>query len=274
MSFETEAPKLWLQYSESNDFFPETMDFLQKIGFVSILSIDMDIKYSFQKTSWNTIIQGAEIETYDNDHTINDNFFVHKMTIPWETAITRSLVYVKLNQKKSVSIKDIAGFVRSFPMVSLLIFFVLSLFASFLPWVIWGIGKFFLIINSIAIVIFLFFFIYKLIKYVTEITKMWSKSMQDYMITYTNPYDLKIFTKAAKDKISELGKTWITDIAINRNTLYIKEDLMDDSKISLIWLIFWKRKAISSEEKEKVMDKMIDVLSDQNLLDIFKDDDN
>ena len=252
MSFETEAPKLWLQYSESNDFFPETMDFLQKIGFVSILSIDMDIKYSFQKTSWNTIIQGAEIETYDNDHTINDNFFVHKMTIPWETAITRSLVYVKLNQKKSVSIKDIAGFVRSFPMVSLLIFFVLSLFASFLPWVI----------------------IYKLIKYVTEITKMWSKSMQDYMITYTNPYDLRIFTKAAKDKISELGKTWITDIAINRNTLYIKEDLMDDSKISLIWLIFWKRKAISSEEKEKVMDKMIDVLSDQNLLDIFKDDDN
>ena len=274
MSFETEAPKLWLQYSESNDFFPETMDFLQKIGFVSILSIDMDIKYSFQKTSWNTIIQGAEIETYDNDHTINDNFFVHKMTIPWETAITRSLVYVKLNQKKSVSIKDIAGFVRSFPMVSLLIFFVLSLFASFLPWVIWGIGKFFLIINSIAIVIFLFFFIYKLIKYVTEITKMWSKSMQDYMITYTNPYDLRIFTKAAKDKISELGKTWITDIAINRNTLYIKEDLMDDSKISLIWLIFWKRKAISSEEKEKVMDKMIDVLSDQNLLDIFKNDDN
>ena len=274
MSFETEAPKLWLQYSESNDFFPETMDFLQKIGFISILSIDMDIKYSFQKTSWNTIIQGAEIETYDNDHTINDNFFVHKMTIPWETAITRSLVYVKLNQKKSVSIKDIAGFVRSFPMVSLLIFFVLSLFASFLPWVIWGIGKFFLIINSIAIVIFLFFFIYKLIKYVTEITKMWSKSMQDYMITYTNPYDLRIFTKAAKDKISELGKTWITDIAINRNTLYIKEDLMDDSKISLIWLIFWKRKAISSEEKEKVMNKMIDVLSDQNLLDIFKDDEN
>nr|MBR6100055.1 hypothetical protein [bacterium] len=49
---------------------------------MSILSIDMDIKYSFQKTSWNTIIQGAEIETYDNDHTINDNFFVHKMTIP------------------------------------------------------------------------------------------------------------------------------------------------------------------------------------------------
>jgi hypothetical protein len=31
--------------------------------------------------------------------------------------------------------------------------------------------------------------------------------MQDYMITYTNPYDLRIFTKAAKDKISELGKT-------------------------------------------------------------------
>jgi hypothetical protein len=33
---------------------------------------------------------------------------------------------------------------------------------------------------------------------------MGSKSMQDYMVTYTNPYDLRIFTKAAKDKFSEL----------------------------------------------------------------------
>ena len=68
----------------------------------------MDIKYSFQKTNWNTVIQGAEIETYDNDHMINDNFFVHKITIPKETSITRSLVCVKLNRTKSVSLKDIA----------------------------------------------------------------------------------------------------------------------------------------------------------------------
>ena len=98
--------------------------------------------------------------------------------------------------------------------------------------------------------------------------------MQDYMVTYTNPYDLKIFTKAAKDKITELGKAWITDLAINRNTLYIKEDLIDDSKVSIIWLIFWKRKAVSTEEKEIIMNRMIDVLSDQNLLDIFKEDDD
>jgi len=254
MSFETEAPKLWLQYSESNDFFPETMDFLQKIGFISILSIDMDIKYSFQKTSWNTIIQWAEIETYDNDHTINDNFFVHKMTIPRETNITRSLVYVKLNQKKSVSIKDIAWFIRSFPMVSLLILFFLSLL------IVWTtIWKILLVFNWIVLF---------------KLTKMGNTTMQDYMVTYTNPYDLKIFTKAAKDKITELGKAWITDLAINRNTLYIKEDLIDDSKVSIIWLIFWKRKAVSTEEKEIIMNRMIDVLSDQNLLDIFKEDDD
>jgi len=79
----------------------------------------MDIKYSFQKTNRDSIIQGAEIETYDNDHTINDNFFATKITIPRKTNITRSLLYIKLNQKKSVSIKDIAGFIRSFPMVTL-----------------------------------------------------------------------------------------------------------------------------------------------------------
>jgi hypothetical protein len=47
---------------------------------------------------------------------------------------------------------------------------------------------------------------YKLLKYLFELTKMGNTTMQDYMVTYTNPYDLKIFTKAAKDKITELGK--------------------------------------------------------------------
>ena len=267
MSFEEEAPKLWLQYSENNDFFPETIDFLQKIGFISLLSIDMDIKYSFQKTNRDSIIQGAEIETYDNDHTINDNFFATKITIQRRTNITRSLLYIKLNQKKSVSIKDIAGFIRSFPMVTL--GFILIIWMLFITTFL---GKFILIFNWIVIFIYLLFFAYKLTKYLFELTKMWSKSMEDYMVTYTNPYDLRIFTKQAKEKFSELGKLWITDIAIDRNTLYIKEDLIDDSKVSMIGLILWKRKTVNNEEKERIMNNMINILSDQNLLDIFKED--
>ena len=69
-----------------------------------------------------------------------------------------------------------------------------------------------------------------------------------------------------------MGKLWITDIAIDRNTLYIKEDFIDDSKVSMIGLIFWKRKTVSNEEKERIMNNMINILSDQNLLDIFKED--
>ena len=49
---------------------------------------------------------------------------------------------------------------------------------------------------------------------------------------------------------------------------------MDDSKISMLGLIFWKRKTVSAEEKEKIMDNMINILSDQNLLDIFKEEDD
>lgn len=268
MSFENSAPKLWLQYSESNDFFPETIDFLQKIGFISILSIDMDIKYSFQKTNWNTVIQGAEIETYDNDHMINDNFFVHKITIPKETSITRSLVYIKLHKQKSFTIKDFAGFVRSIPMVSLLIFFLITLI---IPWVV---GTFFRWISWIALFIFLIFFVYKLLKYFFEITKMKNQSIQDNMVTYNNPYDLRIFTKAAKEKINELWASWVTDIAIDRNTLYLKQDLIDDSKVSIIGLLFWKRKQYDSAKKEEIMNATIDVLSEQSLLDIFKDEDD
>ena len=50
-------PKLGLQYAGNNDFFPEGIDFLQKIRFVSMLSGDMYVKYSFQKVNRSNIIQ-------------------------------------------------------------------------------------------------------------------------------------------------------------------------------------------------------------------------
>lgn len=265
MPLEANAPKLWLQYSSSNDFFQENIDFLQKIGFVNILSIDMDIKYSFQKANWATIIQGAEIDTYDNDHMINDTFFIHKMTIPRETHITRSLVSIKLNQKKNISLKDVVGFVRSFPMVSLLIFMIL---AMFIPG---KLGDILQVINAIALLIFVLFFAFKFTKYFFELTKMSSKALQDHMVTYLNPYDLKIFTKEVKEKIWELQASGVTDIAIDRNTIYLKQDLIDDDQVSIIGLLFGKRKPISSEEKEIIMQRMIDVLSDQKFLALFKE---
>lgn len=268
MSIESNAPKLWLQYSSSNDFFPENIEFLQKIGFVNILSIDMDIKYSFQKANWATIIQWAEIDTYDNDHMVNDTFFIHKITIPRETNITRSLVSIKLNQKKNISLKDIVWFIRSFPMVSLLIFMVL---AMFIP------GKFgdiLQVINAIALLIFMLFFAFKFIKYFFELTKTNSKAFQDHMVTYINPHDLKIFTKELKEKIWELQSSGVTDIAIDRNTIYLKQDLIDDHQISLIGLLIGKRKTIESKKKEQIMQAMIDVLSDQNFLALFRENED
>lgn len=268
MSVESHAPKLWLQYSSSNDFFPEKIEFLQKIGFISILSIDMDIKYSFQKTNWATIIQGAEIDTYDNDHVINDTFFVHKITIPRETNITRSLVSIKLNQKKNISIKDIAWFIRSFPMVSLLIFMFLGMFIP---------GKFgdiLQIINAIALLIFILFFAFKFTKYFFELTKMNSKALQDHTVTYLNPHDLKIFTKEVKEKIWTLQNSGVTNIAIDRNIIYLKQDLIDDDQVSLIGLLFGKKKMIEAENKEKMMQTMIDMLSDQNFLALFRENED
>lgn len=92
------------------------------------------------------------------------------------------------------------------------------------------------------------------------------------MVTYVNPYDLRIFTKKAKERISELANSWVTDIAIDRNTLYLKQDLIDDSKTSIIGLLFWKRKKVSDKRKEEIMNMMIDTLSEQDLLDVFKEE--
>lgn len=130
------------------------------------------------------------------------------------------------------------------------------------------------IINAIALLIFILFFAFKFTKYFFELTKTNSTSIQDHMVTYINPHDLKIFTKELKEKIQELQYSGVTDIAIDRNIIYLKQDLIDDRQISLIGLLIGKRKIIEPQKKEKIMQAMIDVLSDQSFLALFKENEN
>jgi hypothetical protein len=65
-------------------------------------------------------------------------------------------------------------------------------------------------------------------------------------------------------------------MAIDRNTFYFKQDLIDESKSTLVNLLFGQRKTYSEEEKTRLMNLMMDVLSDPNFLDVFtkKEDDD
>lgn len=263
-------PKLWLQISDSNDFFQENIEFLQRIGFTSVLSIDMDIKYSFKKVNLQNSIQWAEISTFDNDHRVDDVFFAHKIIFPNTTHITRSLVYIKFMKKKSLNIRDVTSFIRAIPVVSLLFFVILSFF---IPGFIWAVLKWCWLIS---LGIFCFYFIFRFLKYYFEITKYNSSSIGDNLLTYINPRDLELFTKEVRAKISEFPQYWITDMAIDRNTFYFKQDLIDESKSTLVNLLFGQRKTYSEEEKTRLMNLMMDVLSDPNFLDVFtkKEDDD
>ena len=266
MQISDTSPKLWLQYSSNNDFFPESIEFLQKIWFVNILCIDMYVKYSFQKMSRATLVQGAEIDTYDNDHMINDTFFVHKITIPRETSITRALVYIKLNQKKSMSAQDIISFVKSIPMVSLLLFWFLSFLIP------WTVGKVLQFVNLIAFLIFLLYFAYKFIRHLLTLTSNKNTAVQDHSVTYINPYDLKIFTKEVKQKIEELKDSGVTDIAIDRNNLYFKQDLIDTTDRTVVWELLGQIKPFDEERKRKTMEKMIEIFWNPDFLALFKEE--
>ena len=244
MQISDTSPKLWLQYSSNNDFFPESIEFLQKIWFVNILCIDMYVKYSFQKMSRATLVQGAEIDTYDNDHMINDTFFVHKITIPRETSITRALVYIKLNQKKSMSAQDIISFVKSIPMVSLLLFWFLSFLIP------WTVGKVLQFVNLIAFLIFLLYFAYKFIRHLLTLTRNKNTAVQDHSVTYINPYDLKI----------------------DRNNLYFKQDLIDTTDRTVVWELLGQIKPFDEERKRKTMEKMIEIFWNPDFLALFKEE--
>ena len=260
-----DTPKLWLQYSDDNAFFDDSLAFLQKIGFASLLSIDMAVKYSFQKANRATMIQGAEIDTYDNDHLVNDTFFVHKMVVPKQKPLTHALVTVRLNTKKSLSAKNIADFVRSMPMLGLFIFFVISLF---IPGIV---GKILRIVNGIALGIFVLYYLYKFLEYSFKITSADHKMLNDHMVTYLNPKDLSIFTPEVKEKIWLLAENGVTDIAIDRNMLYLKQDLIDDSERSILMRLFSRRKVFEEKKKDELIQKIFDLLSQQEFLTMFQE---
>lgn len=257
---------LGLQYASNNEFFDDKIEFLQKIWFVSLLSIDMYVKYSFQKTNRDTIIQGAEIDTYDNDHMVNDTFFVHKIQLPHQRNISRALVYISLKHKKAMTLKEVIGFSKSIPMFSLLIFGIITAFIGGV------IGKILQGITLISILIFLLFFAYKFWQYFRSLTRMNSTSLQDHRLTYLNPHDLKLFTKEIKEKIEQLQAFGVTDIALDRNVLYFKQDLIDTSESSILSELLGKKKVFDAEKKKQIMEQMIDILSQQNILALFPEE--
>ena len=261
-------PKLGLQYAGNNDFFPEGIDFLQKIRFVSMLSVDMYVKYSFQKVNRSNIIQWAEIDTYDNDHMVNDTFFIHKIKLPEATFLTRALVYIQLSHNKAMTLKEMASFSRSIPMVSLFIFTILF---SLIPGVI---GKILQGISLIAVLIFVLFFAYKFLNYFYQTSRNKTTSFEDHRVTYLNPRDLSLFTPQVKEKIEQLHAVGVTDIAIDRNMLYLKQDLLDNKDTTLIWELFGVRKILDEQQKKIIMDQMIDLLSDQTFLALFTEQKN
>lgn len=62
----------------------------------------------------------------------------------------------------------------------------------------------------------------------------------------------------------------MTDLAIDRNTLYLKQDLLDESQTSIFGQLLGKRKVFDEKTKEKIMNGMIDLLSEPIFLDIFR----
>lgn len=214
------------------------------------------------------MIQWAEIDTYDNDHMVNDTFFVHKINLPETIHLTRALVYIQINHNRAMTFKEVASLIRSIPMVSLFLFAFLF---AFIPGVI---GAILQGITMVALIVFFLFFAYKFLKFFFELSRNKTQNLQDHKVTYLNPRDLTIFTPEVKEKIAQLQTVWVTDIAIDRNMLYIKQDLVDMEKSSALGELLWSKKIVDENQKKLIMEQMIDLLSDQNFLAIFQNIDD
>lgn len=228
----------------------------------------MFVKYSFQKASWETIVQGAEIETYNNDHNINDTFFAYSLTIPRETPISRSLLTAKLNQKKAISLGDFSMFIKSMPLFGLMIF---ALLFALIPG---RFGQILQAITLISILIFILYYGYKFVFYLIELTKSSVKRQEDHIISYINPKDLNLITPEVKKLLDQFVAIGVNTVAMDRNTLYFKQELIKkNQKTNLIKELFASKEHYDEKEKDKIMKAMIDFIGDPKFLALFIDSD-
>ena len=179
---------------------------------------------------------------------VNDTFFfIHKIKLPEATFLTRALVYIQLSHNKAMTLKEMASFSRSVPMVSLFIFTILFFL---IPGVI---GKILQGISLIAILIFVLFFAYKFLNYFYQTSRNKTHLFEDHRVTYLNPRDLSLFTPQVKEKIEQLHAVGVTDIAIDRNMLYLKQDLLDNKGHNGLFESFFGVRKILIEQQKKIL---------------------
>ena len=248
-----------LQFSSSKLYFQHQNQLLQKIWFITPMSIDIHFKYTFQEIKTNYFIEWWEFEWLTVDHDIHEQWIIYKIWFlyPKFKNIENCSLDMKKNYLDNPSIWPLVRWLFWW----LLVFILLSLFSSkFQFW------QVLLRINLVWALILLIFYGIKIGK--TLYKKINSKSMNYWWFTasYSRQSDaLMISPEMVKTLVGLWNDFWITKFCYTGNCVYLLQDVHDRN---------WKRltsssKLYSEQEKANLQQKTLDAIRKPDFLSLF-----
>lgn len=249
-----------LQYSSSKLFFQHQDELLQKIGFISPMSIDIHFKYSFQEVKSFYFIEWWEFEWLTADHDVLEQWIVYKIWFAYPKF--SNIWHISLDLKKNYF--DTSSLWRLF----LWLFWWWIVFAI-LIWLsskyrFWEVLFWLNVIWAVILLIFYFWKIWKVLY--NKFVRSKNSAFWGFRVNYLNQSDALMLStdvvwvlKRLRDdfRITKLSYTW--------NCVYLLQDIHDHE---------WNKlqsssKLYSEQEKAMLQKRTLDYLHQSEFLSHF-----
>lgn len=250
-----------LQFSASKLFFQNQNQLLQKIWFISPMTIDIHFKYTFQEVQSDFFIEWWEFEWITVDHDVHEQWIIYKI---W-------FLYPKFQNVENLTLDLKKNYLYDNPSVWALMkgfvwrwmAFVLLLWFS-IKFQFWQI---LLRLNGIGAGILLLFYIRKIAKilynliFQTKRVEYWW-----FKVIYKNQSDALMLSSDVIHILRKMKEEfWITKFCYTWNCIYLLQDLHDRN---------WKRltstsKLYSEQEKANLQQKTMNYLHQSDFLSKF-----
>ena len=248
-----------LKFSSSKLYFQHQNQLLQKIWFVSPMTIDIYFKYTFQEVEVDYFIEWWEFEWLTVDHDVTEQWIIYKVW--FFNPKYKNVNNLSLDLRKSrLSDTSIWPLIWWFFWWCIVFAFLFRLSSKFKLWQIlfW--------LNIVGASILFIFYICKLSKLVYK--KVFKTKKIDYWwlsVNYSNHSDALMISPEMISLLEKLERLRIIKFCYTGNCIYLLQNLHDSN---------WKKlkstsKLYSEQEKATLQQKTMDLLHDTEFLSYF-----
>ena len=248
-----------LQFSASKLFFQHQNEMLQKIWFISPMTIDIHFKYTFQEVQSDYFIEWGEFEWLTLDHDVHEQGIVYKMWFlrPKFQNVENLSVDLK---KKSLNNSSIWSLLRGF-LWWCIVFALLFLLSSK--------SQFWQVLFRLNIIwawVLLCFYIWKFSSFMYKKAKVSNIEYWGFKVDYAKQSDALMLSEDVLKVLNVLGKEYrIVRFCYTWNCIYLLQDLHDRNWDSLVST----SKLYSEQEKANLQQKTMSYIRQSDFLSRF-----